>query len=126
VGGNDDGDVGHAKDKDRTSQEETCKAEEDVAELARQRVAAEKTVADVDAVVEAGPARTKEAIVTEVATAEVIAPRTTTDETAAEEATAAEAPSDQAGQRDPYKTVEEVTEETLVGVGTLGPQETVV
>jgi hypothetical protein len=115
--------VGRAKEKDRASQEETHKVKEDMAGLARQRVAVEDVATDVDATAEAGPVRTEEPIIKEVTAAEVITPRTTTDETAAEEVAIAKASSGQAGQGEPRETVEEAMEEASAGVRTLEPQE---
>jgi hypothetical protein len=116
--------VGHAGEKDRASQEETRKAEEDAVELARQKVAVEREAVDADAMDEAGPARDDEAIIKEADAVEVIAPCTATDGTVVEEVATAEAPSDQAGKGEPRETIGEAMEETSTGVGTLGPQET--
>jgi hypothetical protein len=85
-------------------------------------MAAEEAVADADAAAEAGPVWAEEAIVEEVTTAEVIAPCTTIDETAVDEVATAEAPSNQAGQGETRGTMDEMMEETLAGVGALGPQ----
>jgi hypothetical protein len=123
-GGNDGGDMGCAKEKDRASHEETHKVEEDAVGLAYHRVAVEDAAADADVVAEAGSMRTEEAIVKEVTAAEVVAPRTATDETVAEEVVATKSSSGQAGQEEKRETVEEAMEEALAGVGTLEPQET--
>jgi hypothetical protein len=112
----------HAKEKDHASQEDTHKVEEDTAKLARQRVAAEEAIADADVVAEVGSAQAEEATIDEVTVVEVVAPHTATDRTAAEEVAVAEAPSDQAGQGEPRGTTDEVMEETLAGMGALGPE----
>jgi hypothetical protein len=48
---------------------------------------------------------------------EIITPRAATKEIVAEEVAATKAPSDQAGQGEPRKTVEDAMEETLASAG---------
>jgi hypothetical protein len=96
-GRDDGGDLGHAEERDRASQEESCKVEEDVVGLIRQKMAVEDVAAHADVAADAEPRRTEEATTEEITATEVVAPCTTTDKTTAGEVTIAEASSGPAG-----------------------------
>jgi hypothetical protein len=119
---NDGGGVGHAKEKDRASREETHKVEGDAVGLDRHRVAVEDATAYADAAAEAGLVQMEEATIKEVTAAEVIASRAGADGITVGEDTATEASSGQASQGEPRETMEEAIEEASAGVGTLESQ----
>jgi hypothetical protein len=93
--GGDGDNMGHAEEKDCASQEEACKAEENAAELARQRIMAEEVAADTVVAAEAEQAQAKEAVGKETAAEEVATSRAAADEVVVEEAAASRASADE-------------------------------
>jgi hypothetical protein len=108
--------LGHAEEEDCAPQVEAGEAESGAVEFDHQEMVAADATADAGITIEAGLARTEEAITTEVIVSHLV-----TKEIAAGEVATAEVSSCPAGQEDPCEVAGEAVKEALTGMRTSGP-----